>query len=124
MYVPTGEEWDRRSGRVSPPVHVRSLRCAPADARQCPQQPYSVGVFTELDGRRFALTLPAGLLRSDAPGSMRALGRMYGSEQYRSWGDLLESVRPTGPLSTGRSPPATSTTWRAARRPTPSSMRR
>jgi hypothetical protein len=53
----------------------------------------SVGVFTELDGHRFALTPLAELLRSDAPGSMRALGRMYGSEQYRAWGELLESVR-------------------------------
>src|ERR1051326_407494 len=53
----------------------------------------SVGVFTELDGHRFALTPLAELLRSDVPGSMRALARMYGSEQSRAWGDLLESVR-------------------------------
>jgi hypothetical protein len=53
----------------------------------------SVGVFTEVDGRRFALTPLAELLRSDVPGSMRALARMYGSEQYRAWGDLLDSVR-------------------------------
>jgi hypothetical protein len=53
----------------------------------------SVGVFTELDGCRFALTPLAELLCSDVPGSMRALARMYGSEQYRAWGDLLESVR-------------------------------
>ena len=52
-----------------------------------------VGVFTELDGRRFALTPLAELLRSDVPGSMRALARMYGSEQYRAWDGLLESVR-------------------------------
>jgi hypothetical protein len=53
----------------------------------------SVGIFTEVDGRRFALTPLAELLRSDVPGSMRALARMYGSEQYRAWGDLLDSVR-------------------------------
>lgn len=53
----------------------------------------SVGVFTEVEGRRFALTPLAELLRSDVPNSMRALARMYGSEQYRAWGDLLESVR-------------------------------
>jgi hypothetical protein len=53
----------------------------------------SVGVFTEVEGRRFALTPLAELLRSDVPGSMRALARMYGSEQYRAWNGLLESVR-------------------------------
>jgi hypothetical protein len=53
----------------------------------------SVGVFTEAEGRNFALTPLADLLRSDFPGSMRALARMYGSEQYRAWGDLLDSVR-------------------------------
>ena len=53
----------------------------------------SVGVFTEDDERRFALTPLADLLRSDVPGSMRALARMYGSEQYRAWDGLLESIR-------------------------------
>jgi hypothetical protein len=53
----------------------------------------SVGVFTEVDERRFALTPLAELLRSDVSGSMRALARMYGAEQYRAWGDLLDSVR-------------------------------
>ena len=57
----------------------------------------SVGVFTEEEGRRFALTPLAELLRSDVPGSMRALARMYGAEQYRAWGDLVESVRTGGP---------------------------
>ena len=53
----------------------------------------SVGVFTEMQGRRFGLTPMAELLRSDVPGSMRSLARMYGSEQYRAWDDLLGSVR-------------------------------
>ena len=53
----------------------------------------SVGVFTEEEERRFGLTPAAELLRSDVPGSMRALARMYGSEQYRAGGNLLESVR-------------------------------
>jgi hypothetical protein len=35
----------------------------------------------------------AELLCSDFPGSMRSLARMYGSEQYRAWDDLLGSVR-------------------------------
>lgn len=53
----------------------------------------SVGVFAEGEERRFALTPLAELLRSDVPGSMRALARMYGSEQYRAWDGLLDSVR-------------------------------
>lgn len=57
----------------------------------------SVGVFTEIEGYRFALTPLAELLRSDVPDSMRALARMYGSEQYRAWGDLLDSVRSGDP---------------------------
>jgi hypothetical protein len=53
----------------------------------------SVGVFTETQGRCFGLTPMAEMLRSDLPGSMRSLARMYGSEQYRAWDDLLASVR-------------------------------
>jgi hypothetical protein len=53
----------------------------------------SVGVFAEVEEQQFALTPLAQLLRSDVPGSMRALARMYGSEQYQAWGDLLDSVR-------------------------------
>lgn len=57
----------------------------------------SVGVFSEAPERLFALTPLAELLRSDRPGSMRALARMYGSEQYHAWDDLLGSVRTGAP---------------------------
>ena len=53
----------------------------------------SAGIFEEVEDRRFALTPLAELLRSDVPGSMRALAQMYGEEQYRAWGDALYSVR-------------------------------
>lgn len=53
----------------------------------------SVGIFAETNAGQFALTPMAGLLQSNAPNSMRALAEMYGSEQYRAWGDLLHSVR-------------------------------
>ena len=53
----------------------------------------SVGVFSEEDGDRFGLTPLAEPLRSDVPGSMRALARMYGSEQFQAWAGLEESVR-------------------------------
>jgi SAM-dependent methyltransferase len=53
----------------------------------------SAGIFQEVDGKRFALTSAAELLRSDVPGSMRALARMYGGEQYQAWGQALYSVQ-------------------------------
>lgn len=53
----------------------------------------SVGVFSEADGEQFRLTPLAELLRSDVPDSMRALARMYGSEQFQAWSALEESVR-------------------------------
>lgn len=53
----------------------------------------SVGIFTEASPGHFALTPLASLLRSETPGSMRALTIMYAEEQYRAWGDILHSVR-------------------------------
>ena len=53
----------------------------------------SIGVFSESDGGRFAVTPLAELLRSGEPGSMRALAIMLGEESYRAWGDLLYSVK-------------------------------
>lgn len=53
----------------------------------------SIGVFTEVEPGRFALTPMAELLRSGTPDSMRALAIMYAEEQYRAWGDALYSVR-------------------------------
>ena len=53
----------------------------------------SVGVFAETDGR-FALTPLAELLRTDAPGSLRAWAIQIGQPYYwASWGHLLHSVR-------------------------------
>ncbi|MBA3868619.1 MAG: methyltransferase [Anaerolineae bacterium] len=57
----------------------------------------SVGVFAEVDSTRFGLTPTADLLRSDNPGSMRALAIMYGEEQYRAWGDALWSIQTGSP---------------------------
>lgn len=53
----------------------------------------SVGVFTEASPKTFALTPLAALLRTGTPNSMRALAIMYAEEQYRAWGDILQSVR-------------------------------
>jgi len=58
----------------------------------------SLGVFAD-DGRgRFILTPLANCLRSDVPGSQRALAIMCGEEHYKAWGELLYSVK-TGKIA-------------------------
>lgn len=44
-------------------------------------------------GGAFELTPLGGLLRSDAPGSVRSWARFMGGHQYAVWGALLHSVR-------------------------------
>ncbi|WP_435007388.1 methyltransferase [Tundrisphaera lichenicola] len=54
----------------------------------------SVGVFTEAEDRRFALTPMAEFLRSDVQGSLRAVANMAGSEwTWRPWGELPWCVK-------------------------------
>lgn len=53
----------------------------------------SIGLFQEIDGQRFALTPLAERLRSDNPGSQRAMALMRGEWQYRAWGELLHCVQ-------------------------------
>jgi hypothetical protein len=54
----------------------------------------SVGVFAELEGRRFASTPLGDGLRSDAPGSLRAMAVVLGTPYlWDAWGELLHSVR-------------------------------
>jgi O-methyltransferase len=54
----------------------------------------SEGVFTEIEDGRFALTPMANALRSDVPDSIRPMVRFISGEaSWRSWGNLLHSVR-------------------------------
>jgi O-methyltransferase domain/Dimerisation domain len=54
----------------------------------------SVGVFTEGEDGKFSNTPMSELLRSDVPGSLRALSRMYGDDDFwAAWGLVLLSVR-------------------------------
>jgi hypothetical protein len=53
----------------------------------------SVGVFVEDTPGRFSLTPVAACLRSDVPGSQRALAIMMGEEQFRAWSEFLYSVQ-------------------------------
>jgi hypothetical protein len=52
----------------------------------------SVGIFAEGEHRQFSLTPLAEPLRSDVPGSKRALSLMMGGDQFRSWADIVYSI--------------------------------
>ena len=56
----------------------------------------SIGLFQEIDGQRFELTALAERLKSDSPGSQRAMALMRGEWQYRAWGELLHCVQTGG----------------------------
>jgi SAM-dependent methyltransferase len=53
----------------------------------------SVGIFVEDGQGRFAQTPLSEMLRSDVPGSQKALAIMMGTEHFRTWGDLMYSLR-------------------------------
>jgi SAM-dependent methyltransferase len=54
----------------------------------------AVGVLTQEDGDRFALTAVGQLLRSDAPGSFRAMAMLLGRQwHHTAWASLADSVR-------------------------------
>ena len=52
----------------------------------------SAGVLVEEEDGRFALTPIGACLRSDVPGSMRAVALLFGGITQQAWGDLLYSV--------------------------------
>jgi hypothetical protein len=58
----------------------------------------SVEIFAETEPRVFALTPLAELLRSDVPGSKRALALMSGDEQFQSWSAIDYSIQ-TGKIA-------------------------
>ena len=58
----------------------------------------SVGIFAEEESERFSLTPLAEALRSDVPGSKRALALMSGDEQFRTWAEIDYSIR-TGKIA-------------------------
>jgi hypothetical protein len=62
----------------------------------------SVGLFTEVAEREFALTPLSEHLRTQAPGSLRDLAIFWSEDwHWRLWGELLQSVR-TGEPATRR----------------------
>ena len=58
----------------------------------------SVGVFSENDEHHFELTPLGNTLRSDVPGSMRAMVIAQLGDHYSAWGNLLYSVQ-TGKIA-------------------------
>ena len=58
----------------------------------------SKGIFAEGDSRLFSLTPLAEPLRSDVPGSKRALALMSGDEQFRAWAEIDYSIQ-TGEIA-------------------------
>lgn len=61
----------------------------------------ALGVFQEVDGRRFALGPLGAPLRTDAPDSVRGFVRMVGAEQFRAWAALENTVRDGRPAFDG-----------------------
>ena len=53
----------------------------------------AAGVFCELEDGRFASNDAAAALRAGAPGRMRDVVVNFGEEMYRSFGELLHTVR-------------------------------
>jgi hypothetical protein len=53
----------------------------------------AAGVFCELEDGRFASNDAAAALRTGAPGGMRDVAINFGEEMYRSFGELLHTVR-------------------------------
>ena len=53
----------------------------------------AAGVFSELEDGRFASNDAAATLRAGAPGRMRDVVLNFGEEMYRSFGELLHTVR-------------------------------
>jgi hypothetical protein len=81
---------------------AQEIDAAPAPLRRLLRALASIGLVEELEPGRFALTAAGSQLRSNVPGSMRNLALMFGGERaWRSWGELLHSVR-TGESGTRR----------------------
>jgi hypothetical protein len=83
----TADELARLTGTHSPSLY-RALRALA-----------SVGVFTEDGQGRFAQTPLSETLRSDTPGSLRAMAIVeLGQEHFPAWGNLMHSVK-TGEIA-------------------------
>lgn len=53
----------------------------------------SLGIFSEVKKKEFALTPLAGFLLTDHPDSLRQFARLQGEERYFTWGKLLQCIK-------------------------------
>lgn len=83
-------------------VLARETDTAPVPLHRLLRALASIGLVEELEAARFRLTTAGEQLRSNVPGSMRNIAMMFGGERaWRSWGELLHSVK-TGESGTRR----------------------
>ncbi len=90
------------AGAKTAEMLAQEIDTAPVPLRRLLRALASIGLIEERERGVFALTDAGSLLCSDAPGSLRNLALMFGGERaWRSWGELLHSVR-TGESGTRR----------------------
>src|SRR5262245_32775318 len=84
----------------------------------------TVGLFTEDNQGRFALTPIGNHLRAGVPGSMRSVALLFGGITQRAGAICFTASKPGSLRSAGFSARTHSRIWRSARRRLPISMRR
>jgi hypothetical protein len=70
-----------------------ATKCHPGALYRLLRALASVGVFTEVEPRRFGMTPLAEGLQTEVSGSARHLAIWYGEDVFRAWADALHSFR-------------------------------
>jgi hypothetical protein len=78
---------------LAPEAIARAVGAGASQLRRVLRALVAAGVFCELEDGRFASNDAAAALRTDAPGRMRDVVLNFGEEMYRSFGELLHTVR-------------------------------
>ena len=78
---------------LAPEAIARAVGAGASPLRRVLRALVAAGVFCELEDGRFASNDAAAALRTDAPGRMRDVVLNFGEEMYRSFGELLHTVR-------------------------------
>ena len=78
---------------LAPEAIARAVGAGAPQLRRVLRALAAAGVFCELEDGRFASNDAAAALRTGAPGRMRDVVLNFGEEMYRSFGELLHTVR-------------------------------
>ena len=78
---------------LAPEAIARAVGARASQLRRVLRALAAAGVFCELEDGRFASNDAAAALRTGAPGRMRDVVLNFGEEMYRSFGELLHTVR-------------------------------